>query len=247
MAATVPPPQVQEQILPAAWRDALLYPFRGNGPMFLVAGALLFSVIWLGAGAVPFGFIFILAAQFYIAAYLWQVIEDSAAGKAELPDWPLMARFEEVLPPGWNFVVVSFVCFGPGMLIQLFLPQYAWAGWALLICGAAYLPMALLAVCLFDSFAGLDPRVVLPAIGQVPGPYAIVCLGTAAALGLSASGQWLTVNLGWFGLPLAMLMTLYAMIVQMRLIGSLYHRHSSQIGWFDTDVGEARDKGGVGA
>jgi len=88
--------------------------------------------------------------------------------------------------------------------------------------------MALLAVVIHDSWIALNPVRVILAIFKVFGYYVIACIILVLVIG---SFYYLTkVNLQ---VPfLNAVLSIYLLMVAMRIIGIIYHKKEQQIGWF---------------
>lgn len=105
---------------------------------------------------------------------------------------------------------------------------------ATLLAGAAYFPMAVLAVAMFDRVFALSPTVVIPAIVRVPLEYLTVLVIMAVILGIKAASQYAATLLVIPFLPtfLASSLGIYFLIVQTRLLGLMYYARRDTLGWF---------------
>lgn len=217
------------------------YPFRDYGALILVSGAIFFSLLeWgqnIGKDALFYGFVAVLilgiASAGYLFAFMKGVAVSAAAGEESPPSWPEFIDFSETfLSPFLQFLAILLLCIGPGVLTMMYLQPAVGIG--LLIGGLFCLPMALLTVSMADSVSGLNPVVILAAIGKVPGPYLVVCGVFLATLGLAAGFEHFVrlSGIGVFGAPLAHFVSLYGATVQMRLLGALYLTNKERLGWF---------------
>jgi len=248
---------------PAEFTTALSYPFRGNGKWLLAGGTVGYIIMGMFQ-CIPIvrGFLgFVLTA--YLVSYLMKVINDSASGGKEPPNWPDMHNFYESL-------IVPLMR-GAACLVMSFLPLIVISVWrvvsvisenpmpfdvsptlvsVLLIFGAVYLPMALLSVSLWESVIAVGPQKVLPAIGKIGVPYLLVAVLLAGGL---VAFQWLEAGLfGGFILAcgqlfgpagmilgailayaIASFLSLYFLMLSGRLIGLLYYTYKDRLKWFE--------------
>jgi hypothetical protein len=187
----------------------------------------------------------------YLFAFMLRLITSSAAGENEPPDWPdLSDLWDDVLRP--MFLVVGTIAL-PLLPVSIY-----WIYWAanvregdaglefagdltllrlLAVLAGLYIPMALLSVAMEDHLRGLNPVRVLTSIGKVFVPYLLVC------------GVMVLVILGILSLDylprirvvtpvLSSVVFLYLVMIEMRLIGLLYHAYRFRLNWYD----EATDR-----
>ncbi len=225
----------------AAMVGSFRYPLQGDGVILLVAGTLFYCLINLrgfGVGGLAAGASLILGifGTGYLLAYLNSIVTATAAGESHLPDWPDFSDWSDVVGPFLMGMGTLFACFLPAILFGVFaegtVRVYGLVTGLLL--GAGYLPMAFLAVAMFDNLGALDPRLVLPSIFRVYREYAVVC----AFLGLVLAARYALNNVfaAW-GIPILPTLlqgfaAMYFLTVQMRVLGVLYHTRREALGWF---------------
>ena len=104
----------------------------------------------------------------------------------------------------------------------------------LMIVGLFYLPMGLLAVAMFDSFAALNPALVMGAILRVPLQYITTCLLLVGVYILAGFLQdYLAESIPFVGAILSTFVFLYFLMVEMRILGLLYYANAKRLGWFE--------------
>lgn len=222
--------------------SALTYPFAGDGVVILVAGTLFFTVLIGGTMLAPRASLFLGVFSFgYLLVTLQNIVQTSAQGEHRMPSWPAFESatwFAELLQPCLLWIGTLALCLGPGYAMLSFdiLAGNATStglGFALLAGGAAYLPMALLAVAMTDSFAGLDPRVVIPSILAIPGRYllALLLLGGTTAVTIAVHQVLERTHLGIFGALPNGFLTLYFAVVQARVLGLIYYTSRDRFSW----------------
>ena len=235
---------------------AFVYPFQKDGLILLGSGAVFFWLVGRFSGhggVISYGGVMswalALFATGYLAAYLQSIVQSSARGDEELPSWPDFTDLQDdILLPCLRFFAPCVLCLGPGLALKIARTGLgpdevgsvpAWGPWALLIAGALYLPMALLAVAMADRLPAMSPTVVIPSIVRVAGEYAAVCGVLALAVGLSfALDRWQpalpripvvsTLAEGLMGC----FWTLYWLTAAMRVLGLLYHHTNRRLAWF---------------
>lgn len=224
--------------------SALTYPFLGDGVIILVAGTLFFTLLIGGTMLAPRASLILGVFSFgYLLVTLQNIVQTSAHGEHRMPTWPAFESatwFAELLQPCLLWIGTLALCLGPGYALLSFdriagnaTTTTTGLGFALLAGGAAYLPMALLAVAMTDSFVGLDPRVVIPSILAIPGRYllALMLLGGITAVNVAVHQVLDRMHLGLFGALPNGFLTLYFAVVQARVLGLIYFTSRDRFCW----------------
>lgn len=215
-------------------------PFRGDGPIILIAGTIFFGLVNL-AGFVPLvGLAMFVIGAGYLCAFLMNVIATAARGDASLPSWPDFSNtWDDIVQPALNVLGTLLLCLGPATGYRIFAnisgtaPGAApdWPYWLLLGLGGFYLPMALLGVGVLDGLHGLNPLIGIPAIGKVPGAYLITCALFGLLYAAGEWAMWLNDAVPIAGALAGGFVSLYLAVVQMRLLGTLYHANRDRFNW----------------
>src|SRR4029453_11738014 len=76
--------------LPGMLRDAAAYPLRGHGLVLILLGGIFLAFIDLLSRSFRMrtALFFAIFGAGYLAAYMLHIVEASANGKKQLPDWP---------------------------------------------------------------------------------------------------------------------------------------------------------------
>lgn len=224
---------------------AFLYPFKGNGLYLLLVGAVCYAVMDM-AGSFLWRLKIIVLG--YLFAYLQKIIHASAQGEAENPGWP---DFGDI----WSDIVLPFtqllgcfaMCLGPalGLIFWCFDWSQVLSGtadpWMLglvaltALVGAATLPMAVLAVAMFDTLAALNPFVIFPAMLKVPVEYLVVLTVTGAIVMVQIGKLYLlklAIPLPLVPSLLGSMISFYLMMVEVRMLGLMYRAKRHELGWF---------------
>jgi len=213
------------------------YPFKGKGMWMMILGSII-------CAAVTF------AAQFFCVAwgilvgygvmYAQGIIQSSAQGEDEGPDWPNIdgGVFGALLPALLRYVVVMIAVFLPTMACEYMARDgseiWEYAAIAFGVLGWCYLPMSLLAAGLLDSVGAISPTVVIPSILRIPGEYTVTVLLLGFLVALNAG-----IQLGFSHLTsvpfvpetLTGLFAFYLITVDVRILGVMYHSNRRQLGW----------------
>jgi hypothetical protein len=231
------------RLLPQAFR----YPVQGNGLILLVAGTVVFGLLSFAqrfAGfAGPYGAVAALIIAVFMTGYLFnyakRVVATSAAGEAEVPDWPDFGNWtDDILMPCGQLIALLVLTFGPAMILRWWQPGGEVLGRVAFITalglGALFAPMALLALSMFDSITVLNPVALAWSILRIPLRYLVA----AAAFEIVTVGWFYSEGLLRWLLPVPLLpgvisslFSFYALLVGMRILGLLYFSNKEQLGW----------------
>ena len=189
----------------------------------------------LGAVAHP-RFIIAVFALGYLCAYLQKLVQSSALGDENMPAWPDLSEVgQEIVQPALQYLGSFVLCLGPGILCLRLAPaDFKAYGYLLLGLGSLYLPMALLAVAMYDSLAAVDPMLVIRSILRAPSAYAGVCAGMAVVVGVEFLVETLS---GLMRIPILSsigsgLVGLYFQVIAMRILGLFYYTQQERLRWF---------------
>ena len=186
----------------------------------------------------------------YLYAFMQKIIQSTAHGEEKPPAWPDFGGFwEDILLPYLQLLGCFAFCFGPalGLIFWLGWDEFSGAGAGvgpdpikalmllpLLLGGALYFPMALLAVSMFDSLAGLNPRLVIPSMFEAKMEYLVVLLVSAGVFVMIILKAVAVIYIPIPILPslVSAGISLYLFMVEMRLLGLLYRAKRHELGWF---------------
>jgi hypothetical protein len=233
------------ELLPAAFK----YPFQGDGWILMMLGTLFYLFVGLAATASRFAFfgkgavvVVLVFAYGYLFGYQMRIITSTIEGREEMPDWPDFTGMWDVARPCLQVLATLLACFLPGLISLLIFREEDWT-WAIalpLFClGALYLPMAFLAVTLFDAFEALNPFFIFPSILRVLGEYLVAWAVLAFSVVLNI-GINFVLKRYVPGADLAVVMLagvlsgfigFYLLTVEMRILGILYRTQQEVLGW----------------
>ncbi len=231
----------------AALPGMFMFPFKGGGVTFLVCGAVFLGILDLLS---RYGGLFAVGLQVvywgYVFSFMQRLVQTAAQGTDEWANWSIVTDFyQDIVQPFFQILLITIVCFAPAFIlaiiwrIDLLAPQGVelWRGivfGAVLLGGAAYYPMSILAVSMFDTIGAMNPLVVVPAMFRAAKEYATVLVLMAIIFGLQLGGEYVAGLLDIPFLPtfVASAFGLYFLIVQMRMLGLMYYARREDLGWF---------------
>ena len=219
---------------------ALAYPLRGTGKGVLFGGILFYVALRVLSRFPVVGLVTGVFGAGYLAAFMIRIVQSSAGGEDAAPEWPEVTNWQDdVWMPACHLAAPVAVAFLPWFAYSKVYtdwmgnPAEAWLSGCLLLCGAAYAPMAVLAMALFRSAQALNPIAVWGAIVRVPLDYALACGGLLALISARiAIGGALGESIPLLGPVLETSLGLYAIMVEMRLLGILYDTNRARLNWF---------------
>lgn len=213
------------------------YPFKSKGILLLVIGAVVFLFLeflaswsWL-IGVISTGYLF---------AYMQRIVAFTAQGEDEMPDFPEFGEWwSDIILPYLLFMGTWLVSFAPAIGVYFLLkgslegPMLMVAIAAAVIFGAIYFPMALLAVAVSDSFVALSPHIVVPSMFRVFLPYLVTLLVVGLLVGVRVGGQFgmLLVEVPFLPSVVMGFVSLYLLVVMMRVLGLLFRCYRQPLGW----------------
>lgn len=215
--------------------DILTYAYRGSGKYVLSTCAVL-SVVADLAGIAPLvGPVAALLLSGYFCAIYFQLIQSSAIGGKEAPEFPDTSNlFEDIVWPMLQIFVVGLVSFGP------FIGYSIWAGgdhlnpliaYGFLGLGIIYFPMAMLAVVVLGYTGALSPHIVVPSILRGGWLYWIGVLMLALLYIAGSfiehvfSGQLI------IGSLVMAVVGAYSLMTNARILGVVYRERQEKLEW----------------
>lgn len=223
------------------------YPLQGNGPVLWLAGTVFLLVVRLVAsvagGAVLIGAAALLMIMVFAGGYTFgyckRIIEATASGEEAPPDWPdYNDLFEDAVQPFLQMLALLALVHGPAFVMQRVpLPAPEVTGvLVLLLTGLGLFlgPMGLLALAMYDRVAALNPALLVLSIVRCPVQYFaavavfLTALGAYSSVGLAL--DWL-LPIPYLPTILATALSLYCLLVAMRVLGVFYRANREQLGW----------------
>jgi len=217
-------------------QDSVTFAFRGGGKYTLLIGAVLGLVAELVSLAPLIGFIAYVFLFGYFCSIYFSIIESSASGNDEAPEYPEATNIvSDILWPALQVVGVLIVCLAPVLLYEGFVDEgkeFSLLGQILMLGGIAYFPMAMLAVVLLNSMTAMSPNLVIPSIWRAGALYWL------AVLLLIGLYYFESVLMGIFGgvfilsTVISCFLGMYVLMTNARIIGLLFRERQEEINWF---------------
>ena len=216
-------------------KDILTYAYRGSGKYVLIFCVILSVVAELVGFAPLVGPIAALLLSGYFCAIYFQMIQSSATGGKEAPEFPNTSNlFEDIIWPMLQIVVVSLVSFSPLIGYMLLSGEQGFhplIGYGLIGFGVIYFPMAMLAVVVLGYMGALSPHIVIPAIFRGGWLYWVgvfmLCLlyVVGSIIEEALSGSLI------IGTLVMSLVGSYTLMTNARILGVLYRERQEELGW----------------
>ncbi len=220
--------------------DIFLYPFNATGVInlgiFIAVPVLLDFVnsIIPVILSILYGLVYIVIRIFiylYMYWYFTECIRDSAEGFLRAPETMLTdVKIGDMFWQTVNVIGPLMFFTGPFVLYMLFAQRADVIFWLLLVCGAFFFPMALLAVLLRDPASGLNLRLLVRSIRSTFRQYSVlVLLFVLTIISISMIGHYLR-RLLIFEL-LINAASIYLAFVAAHLLGRFYWRYQDKLNW----------------
>lgn len=216
-------------------KDILTFAWRGRGKYVLIT-CMVCSMVADFAGFAPlFGGIATLFVSGYFCAIYYHLIQSTATGGKEAPEFPDASNiFEDIIWPMLQIFVVALVSFGPFLGYLFSVSDEAASpiiAYALLGLGVIYCPMAILAVVILGYTGALSPHVVFPAIFRGGWIYwvgvflLLVLYFVSFVVGNIFSGQIIVGHL------MMAVVGSYTLMTNARILGIVYRERQEELGW----------------
>lgn len=186
----------------------------------------------------------------YVLLFLGRVLGSSATGEEDHPRFPVWDRLEILEEMGrWFWASLMGLAIGGIPALAYWKVVGADDGLDLsvliVLCGVglSYAQMTLMTALLHDSLAAANPVTVIRSIARIGRGYVAPCLVTTSTivLGFAAWRMVLlhspSMRLGLLGLWACWVFTLYAAMMIIRVLGTLYYKNETRLGWFRTSKG----------
>jgi hypothetical protein len=221
------------------------YPFKGAGIVILVCATIAFAALnFIGFILIKillYGFVFLFMQNI--------ILTTTSDEKADLSFPDPSSLFGAAVQLG-GAVVASF---WPALALEIAkfdgmaVPPEAII--ASVILGGIYFPMALLAVAMKDTALAANPLIVIPAMMKAPLKYSVTAVLTLVVFGIRQLGGMISGGAGkvmvrthsWnmfyatVGYQMVWaLVSVYLLVVTMRLLGLFYNSSKQKLGWYTT-------------
>jgi len=213
--------------------DTLTYPVRKSGKYILLIGAAISLLGNLASMAPLIGGIAGLIFSGYFCAVYFQIIQSSAIGDEEAPEFPEFSNvMDDLVWPIFQTLLVLAASFGPSLLYATYSREGGkeWISLALFAFGALYAPMSILAIAVLGHVGAMSPHIVFPSIFRVGWLYPV---GVTLIVLLYGIKVWISHLLGVGVIPslLMEVASTYCLMVNGRALGLIYRRREEELNW----------------
>ncbi|MFY7817139.1 MAG: hypothetical protein ACOVRB_02115 [Akkermansiaceae bacterium] len=216
-------------------KDIFTFAWRGSGKYVMIICVALSVVSDLASLSPLFGGIATLLLSGYFCAIFYQMIQSTATGGKEAPEFPDTSDiFEDIIWPMLQTTAVIAAAFGP-YLIHYFLvderTSHSPISLALLGFGIIYFPMAMLAVIILGYTGAMSPHIVMPALWRGGGTY---WFGVILLLILYGISEWIDTMFSGQIIVGHLIMAVvgsYTLMTNARILGLVYREKQEELGW----------------
>lgn len=213
-------------------RDVFTYPFRGRGVYLFLWGAGIFVASDLLAFAPIIGLIAQILIFAYFCSIYFQIIEHTATGSNEAPEFPDTSDLiEDLWRPMIRVLAVLIVSWAPAVIYLLAVQKVDIIFYLLNGVALIYFPMAMLGVCVLGYLGALSPHIVLPAILRAGWMYWFaVLLLIALYFGEDLINETIA-DIPILGYLVAALLGMYLIMANGRVLGTIYRERREAMRW----------------
>lgn len=212
--------------------DVFTYAWRGSGKYVMLSCVVLSVISDLASFAPIFGLIATILIAGYFCAVYFLLIQSTATGGQEAPEFPDVSNvWEDMILPMVQVLLVGAVSFGPQIAYSIFVDDNDFSSYCLLGLGIVYFPMAMLAVAVLGYSGAVSPHVVVPAIVRGGGIY---WLGVALLLLVYIVGTIIEELFGGqliIGTAILAIVGSYSLMTNARILGVIYRERQEELGW----------------
>jgi len=213
-------------------KDAFSFPFRGGGKYILLVGGVLGVISDLASLAPLIGIIAVIFMLGYMISTYFQIIQSSATGSDEAPEFPEMSNIlEDLIYPVLQVIFVGVVSFIPFFAWRIFSEGGGAIEFLLVLLGIAYFPMAMMAVVVLGQLRAASPLLVVPAIMNSGGYYWIAVASLIFLYILESLIMEFFDGFFIVGTLVAAFLGMYTLMTNGRILGLIYREKEEELGW----------------
>jgi len=192
------------------------------GPLFIFW--VLFIILHWGVLAM---------ALLYANWYFCECIRDSAAGGIRAADTTATTPgFGDILGQALKVIASALVCMAPALIYLNHTGSADGVFRILYGAGGFLIPMAVLAMAMFDTLHGLNPILLLGSILKTFFQYsALVPFCYISCLLVPMTGGYITTPESWILGSALLFLTLYQLLILAHLLGRFYWRNEARLNW----------------
>jgi len=205
-----------------AIRQFFFFAMASFGPLFIFW--VMFIILhWV---------VFVLA-MLYANWYFCECIRDSAAGGIRAIDTTANTPgFGEILGQALKVIVSALVCMGPALIYLDRTGSDDGVFRLLFAAGGFLIPMAVLAIAMYDSSRGLNPLLLLGSILRTPLQYGVLMpFGYISCFLVPMAWRYYRPVETWIIGSALLFVALYQLLIFAHLLGCFYRRNEERLNW----------------
>ena len=205
-----------------ALSSSFAWPLQGSGPMILFTGTVVLGILGMFSGLIAWGL---------MLGYGMSVIQQTAKGRQDAPEWPDVDGWSDILMPAVLGLATAALSFGPAVWLAAN-GASTFAIVAAVGLGALYAPMAWMAASVSQRFLAITPLTILPLLTRANGSYWLGCgfLFLAFGLGLVADAILQAIAPAIVVVFAGTAAALFTTMVEMRILGLIWCHHREDFG-----------------
>ena len=216
-------------------KDIFTYAYRGSGKYIFLLCVILSIVAKLVGFAPLLGPLAAILLFGYFCAVYYQMVQSSATGGQEAPEFPDTANImEDIFWPMCQIIAVFLVSFGPLIGYSFWVGEAGFdnrIGNILLAIGVIYFPMAMLAVVVLGYTGAMSPHIVIPSICCGGWNYWIGVLLLCVLYFGRSIAQSMMSGYFIFGHIVMSIIGIYIMMTNARILGLVYRERQEELAW----------------
>lgn len=206
--------------------QAFKFPAQQGGWSLIIGGGIFFLLLDLLSFLPMISIFLAIFAGGYMSAFMLRVIDRSAMGDLDVPNWPEFSDFmTTIIKPLIRMLAVALACAAPAVLASMYTESMLLIALTLLW-GCFSAPAALLSIATTESISSLNPIFLVRLISAMLGEYMIACL-LLLAIGVFAGVSQL-LGLTWLAF-VTYFISMYFTVVQMKIIGFLAYANQHKL------------------
>ena len=217
------------------FKDIITYAYRGSGKYIFLLCVVLSIVSKLVGFAPLLGPIAAILLFGYFCAVYYQIVQSSATGGQEAPEFPDTANImEDIVWPMFQIIAVFLVSFGPLIGYSFWAGETGFdnrIGNILLAIGVIYFPMAMLAVVVLGYTGAMSPHIVIPSIVRGGWFYWLGVLLLGAIYHVGSIIQGMMSGYLIVGHIVMSIVGVYTMMTNARILGLVYRERQEELAW----------------
>lgn len=214
--------------------DVITYPLRGSGKYVLLIGAIISIAADLSSLAPMIGAIAGFFVFCYFCAVYFNIIQSSAVGGKEAPEYPDLSNImEDVIWPMLQITMILVASLSPFLIYHFATGEAANPLVSLTLVGVAitYAPMAILSVSVLGYMGAISPHIIIPSIFRAGWLYVAAVLLVLGIYWLQSKAADFLSGLFIVKFVILSLIGMYCMMANGRALGLIFRQKREELNW----------------